>query len=406
MAKLNGVKTIDMVNGEITKVAYNGAEYTKVEATRETAKVGDLFLATSAKKDITPGAFYKVIYDRYDRNAYSDVTILDDANDTHDTSLQYGIFFRKISAISPTIEERVTALESDVATLKGEKASETIEFEGATYRKVYREAREGDVVIFRENTSCCGSTNVPYLVTEEREGKPYLKAVGINVYHCYYGRSRETVDVYEPAKYVPQVGDIVVVTDDSASGHKLGDVGRITEIDDDCFRVTVPGGMDRGNWLLPKRFRKATPVEVEQYEQAVYDANKPKLKAGDFVKITRVRSHYDNTKVYEIVEESGELGVIDEDGDFNGGAIAEGKYEIVDAETAKWAKIGREVNEFKRGDIAEVVEYNSGHKVGTIVEITHLADRGGDFRAKALGSTYFYSPQRLKLIAPVESTLN
>ncbi len=31
MAKLNGVKTLDMVNGEITKVAYGGAEYVKAE---------------------------------------------------------------------------------------------------------------------------------------------------------------------------------------------------------------------------------------------------------------------------------------------------------------------------------------------------------------------------------------
>ncbi|MEC0478940.1 hypothetical protein [Bacillus licheniformis] len=32
MAKLAGVKTLDMVNGEITKVAYNGAEYVKTES--------------------------------------------------------------------------------------------------------------------------------------------------------------------------------------------------------------------------------------------------------------------------------------------------------------------------------------------------------------------------------------
>ncbi|MFB3900358.1 hypothetical protein ACES2D_12620 [Bacillus amyloliquefaciens] len=31
MAKLNGVKTLDMVNGEITKVAYGGVEYERVE---------------------------------------------------------------------------------------------------------------------------------------------------------------------------------------------------------------------------------------------------------------------------------------------------------------------------------------------------------------------------------------
>lgn len=32
MAKLTNVKTLDMMNGEITKVAYDGAEYAKVES--------------------------------------------------------------------------------------------------------------------------------------------------------------------------------------------------------------------------------------------------------------------------------------------------------------------------------------------------------------------------------------
>ncbi|MGT4651524.1 hypothetical protein [Bacillus cereus] len=39
MAALKGVKTLDMVDGEITKVAYEGAEYERVEGG---AKVGDL----------------------------------------------------------------------------------------------------------------------------------------------------------------------------------------------------------------------------------------------------------------------------------------------------------------------------------------------------------------------------
>lgn len=111
MAKLNGVKTVDMVNGEITKVAYEGAEYEKVEATRETAKVGDIFLATSERRDITVGAYYEVIYDKHDHNMYSDINILDDVNDTHDSALQYGNFFRKISTSMPTLEQRVESLE-------------------------------------------------------------------------------------------------------------------------------------------------------------------------------------------------------------------------------------------------------------------------------------------------------
>ncbi|QLI77115.1 hypothetical protein [Bacillus pumilus] len=56
MAALKGVKTLDMVNGEITKVAYEGSEYERVEGD---AKVGDLVLCTDVTWcDATEGAFY------------------------------------------------------------------------------------------------------------------------------------------------------------------------------------------------------------------------------------------------------------------------------------------------------------------------------------------------------------
>ncbi|MCY7451822.1 hypothetical protein MCZ47_16400 [Bacillus altitudinis] len=50
MAALKGVKTLDMVDGEITKVSYEGAEYGCVEGE---AKVGDLVHLAEV------GAFYK-----------------------------------------------------------------------------------------------------------------------------------------------------------------------------------------------------------------------------------------------------------------------------------------------------------------------------------------------------------
>ncbi|MGG4171348.1 hypothetical protein ABEW20_06130 [Bacillus safensis] len=56
MAALKGVKTLDMVDGEITKVAYEGAEYERVKGD---AKVGDLVLITDDSWcDATEGSFY------------------------------------------------------------------------------------------------------------------------------------------------------------------------------------------------------------------------------------------------------------------------------------------------------------------------------------------------------------
>lgn len=58
MAALKGVKTIDMVAGEITKVSYEGAEYERVKGE---ARVGDLVLNGRIHPDLTAGGFYEVI---------------------------------------------------------------------------------------------------------------------------------------------------------------------------------------------------------------------------------------------------------------------------------------------------------------------------------------------------------
>lgn len=88
MAALKGVKTLDMKNGEITKVSYEGSEYERVEGV---AKVGDLVrLSDDARHDVTPGGFYTVRGVRVAR-----VQITDDVNDPHHWDEEYYDLFRK-----------------------------------------------------------------------------------------------------------------------------------------------------------------------------------------------------------------------------------------------------------------------------------------------------------------------
>lgn len=429
MAKLNGVKTIDMINGEITKVAYEGAEYVKVGGLVESTE--DILLAIENGTDRTKGEFYRVI-------GVGSLIRWEDNVSTNEVGAEYigdrFEVFRKISADKPTLEQRVGALENDVAalkssdsSLKGEKKStstfkvgdtikvvtntashgskdkagfhepgqgivyvgaigkvilvkgnyvkakfapkdvdknyetlekklrfdeielvehveETIEFEGATYRKVDREAREGDVVVLTGD-------DLPRWFTK---GKAYKIIVGpyngkcdegyedYKVYDAKYGRTRETVDVYEPI------------------------------------------------------------------EQAKKEASEPKLKAGDYVKFKRSISDTKANKPYliEYYAERGELAFRDDAGDWCSIAHT-GEYEILSAEEAKWAKIGRKPNEFKKGDVVRVLGTCNGHEIAG--QLGEVVEPDGTDRplVRAVYSDELVSLySRIELVAPVESLFN
>lgn len=446
MAKLNGVKTIDMVNGEITKVAYEGAEYAKVDDLVKSTE--DILLAIENGLDRTKGEFYRVISVgstvRWEDNTSVNAVGAEYIGDRFEV-------FRKISVDKPTLEQRVGALESDVAalkssdsSLKGEKKStstfkigdmikvvantashgskdkagfhelgqgivyvgaigkvisvkgnyvkakfapkdvdqnyetlvkklrfdeielvahveETIEFEGGTYRKVEREAREGDVVISNAKSSSFVTNGKPYKVTSS-DGDLILNggtSLAIGLYNV--GRTRETVDVYElieQAKYVPQKGDIVVITGNRCdSRNAVGDIGKITKVKSYGINVEVPSKPNspkvNGNLHPFDEVRKATPAEVEKYEQALMEIEK---------------AHKDA----EIAE--------------------------------KWAKIGRKPNEFKKGDAVFVTHPDGGKVYGIIHE-----DSCGHKIKVDFGKRYSICTEEkseLTLVAPVNSRFN
>ncbi|MCP1528567.1 hypothetical protein [Bacillus pumilus] len=89
MAALKGVKTLDMVGGEITKVSYEGAEYERVEGE---AKVGDLILPDKGCLDISAGAFYAINEIERNGNAY----FYDDVGELNALArVDYGPFRKK-----------------------------------------------------------------------------------------------------------------------------------------------------------------------------------------------------------------------------------------------------------------------------------------------------------------------
>lgn len=487
MAKLN-VEVLDMVSGEITKIAYDGTEYAKVDDLVKSTE--DILLAIENGIDRTKGEFYRVIsvgsMVRWEDNTSANGVGAEYIGDRFEV-------FRKISADKPTLEQRVENLESNVAALKGEKksantfkigdsikvvrntaswgkkdragyhvggqgvvkvgaigevtsvsgdfvtakftygdvngdsqrkkelrfdeielAEETIEFEGSTYRKVEREAREGDVVIFK---------GVEYQSSFTEDGVPY-KVIAENTYvledgdvYSISGWDDHSVDVYEPieqAKYVPQEGDIVVITANTSShANSIGDIGKVGKeepLDDGGVKVYVPGGPLRAIRTKLCDIRKATPAEVEKYEQAMKDASKPKLKAGDFVKFKR---SIDDTKagkpyLIEVDPRDGALSFKDDAGDFCDIDFT-GEYEILSAEEAKWAKIGRKPNEFKKGDIIECGSHGQFKTPKCLYEVSRIDDDKVYFYDNSYGCGEGFmhsSSESIRLISPVESLFN
>lgn len=421
MAKLNGVKTLDMKNGEITKVAYNGEEYAKVDK-YEGLQKGDIFLAGPHTKflvNMDTQGYYELIGVQSD----GDPIFEDDRGNVRKPGMgAVGVLYRKISAsTSPTIEKRVDELESRVSALEGDKA-EIIEFEGAKYRKVDREAREGDVVIFtKEQASETTDLTAgkPYLVVNHFNDDSYLSFTAddgspYGVYCNHFKRTPETVDVYAPIansepKYEPKVGDIVVITGDSEVVHvenEIGDIGKITKVDnDETAKVHVAGKRNEFNYVGFEDMRPATAEEIAQYEKAVA---KSKLKAGDYVVFTDAKAfddYFTANKPYKVrAGDLGDLYIFNDEDMADYGALDDYDYEIVEGEALKWAKLGRKVNEYKKGDIISY-EYKAPIRYFSVTRID------GDrvyFNSHDFGNSEEYVPKNhpsIKLVAPVESVL-
>ncbi|WP_094247565.1 hypothetical protein [Bacillus velezensis] len=99
MAKLDGVKTLDMVNGEITKVAYGGSEYERVEGE---AKVGDIVFVTESWGDQNIGEFFVVTYTT---SGIRDQIVGMDGNICEASTYRHNLrIFRKVSAVNVEAE--------------------------------------------------------------------------------------------------------------------------------------------------------------------------------------------------------------------------------------------------------------------------------------------------------------
>jgi hypothetical protein len=113
MSKLKNVKILDMVNGEPTRVEYDGVVYEKTE---DEAKAGDLVRVVDGYiGDVEEGEFYKLYIDEDDDLVFDDD--LDDAR-PYDAWTEELEVFRAANSASTDLERRVIELERRLDALE------------------------------------------------------------------------------------------------------------------------------------------------------------------------------------------------------------------------------------------------------------------------------------------------
>jgi len=390
MAALNGVKILDMVGGEITKIEYNGAEYVRVDGN---AEIGDLIQIAKSGIDIEVGDIFKVEGLDEDRDA----KIFDNADDFRGVNNHHHILFRKVSAeTTPTVDERVDALEKRVDALEEKpatlKAGDFVTIDTS-------KASSGPRFTLSSHFTSIGLTDgKAYEVKEDGDGDFYLiDDDGDKRYNPLTSGAHTIVEAPKPTF---KEGDIVVITaNTNSSRNAVGDIGKVGKTTSYDATVDVPGKTEGlGNWTLLEEMRHATQAERQAYEESL----KPALKTGDYVKFAKGGLDYTADKAYKILaDEDGDLYFLDDAGDEHASALST-EYEIV--KSTPFVRAGRKEGEFKAGDVVRVTGSNSGHKIGTIGVVEygnswpHPLVRANGVLKSHLG--------QMELIVPVESRVD
>ncbi|MEC3848614.1 hypothetical protein [Bacillus velezensis] len=411
MAKLNGVKTLDMVNGEITKVAYGGSEYVKAEGL---PKMGDLVLAQKCGYDITYGAFYKITEDA---DHEEDVRFLDDVDDGRVRDVDDYVLFRKLSASTdPSLEERVSSAEDEIESLKSDVAALKGE---AEYKRIDAdEAEVGDFVKFDDPPDYLTDEEYYEIDRFDSSRDPWITDDDGDEYDAsnrdfvFYRKVSAVTAEAERLK----VGDYAKVVREEW-GH-LFDTDDVIELIEEGYTPNFKARrlLDGEVWCVAvSEVVRATDEEVAEAKDT---AARAKFKRGDKVRLLSGGGDYplsgfENDKIYEVLynnfnhPKGKRIRIADSTERF--GYATPDQLEILSeeeaaeierkqAEEAKWAKIGREVGEYKKGD---VVRYDYGDN-----EICEVVDDTEEGRVGVQTKEYGIcreKPANLRLITPVEA---
>lgn len=390
MAKLN--VTIPAVDVEV-----NGVKYRKVD---RKAQAGDIVRILRDGFDINYGDFF-VLDDQ--------LHFLDNAGDHRD--IMHRLF---------------------------EDKYEVYELVKEQYREVKRPAKVGERIRIVAPFMTGGryDRGSEFTVRSvDRDGSHDVRVGGDGVSRPFFIAYKEYV-VLEPVETTQperlQVGDYAKVID-NRNGHsaKVGDIVKITRDDRSGLPfqcVRADGTELRADWFAPSELVRATDEEV-----AAAKDPRNQFAKGDKVRLINGGGEFPllgftNGEVYEVktpkYDDHSCAPVVQITGGKSGRGIGYAKADQLEkvsaeqlaeierkkaeeAERAKWAAIGRKVNEYKRGDIVSFTRNDGKAGIGAVEDVadgaigvrrTHGAfEGGGDYRG-----VYYDAGDSVTLIVPVE----
>jgi len=392
MAALKGVKTIDMKDGEITKVSYEGAEYERVEGD---AKVGDLFLPRKGFHDMTAGSFYEIEEVDPDGDAY----FFDDSGwSAVICSDDYFPFRKKHVRINVGDYAKVIDCAEEWKVAQGDFVKVLID--DKKYRPFQCKVQNGEFVgetVWMHESELVLATEAEVAAAKEAEEAETPLKVGD------YAKVINNVMEYRE-------GNIV----------KIAEGGSRFDFKVDFINVTglskFPGQVY--GYIDAKDLTRATDAEVAEAKANLA----PKFSVGDYAKVVGDTYYSDIVggaivKITDLADEEGDLRfelVGDGDYDYAKPSSLEkvstedaDKYEEEASTKAKWAKIDRKVGEYKVGDIVayDDVEWYMNGGIGEVVaetdEDNYTLVNSVDYQGKRI--RFVSAPGKLKLITPVEA---
>lgn len=460
MAKLQDVKVMSMVNGEVTEVSYNGADYKKVDGVIEDGDLLSFNLTahyTTGNIGIFEGKYYGPVADGYFKNETTECSVRSMiARKAGSPNI-----FRKVDEIiegKPQVGDKIRIVDADspFGTYKNGDifTVETVERGNEVYVKEHGTFihRREFVIIERKEAAIEGDAQVGdkiRIVNAELAFGNYengdIRTVkrldsDKDVYVEEHGGVivRDEFVIIERPERKPtlQVGDYAKVVEhnnDNCFGGKEGTpVGDIVKVID--VRVGLFGGyrveeLDGGNYggnpnAKKDALVKATDAEVaaakRKAEEKAEELEFAKFSEGDKVRlISGGGEHpligYKNGEVYTVKtpkhhhgETHGYMVRIVRSSSSVGGGYAKpsqlvkvSEKELADiAEQAKFAEIGRKPGEFKKGDIVRAESaFGEGVKTGEVEDIASIL-----LGIRELDGKDYYGVKRkgTELITPVE----